>query len=312
MDAYIDKFTKYLEIEKDASEHTLINYATDLRYFADFNKDSQIEEIDYLLLRKYLAFLRQQELARRTIARRLSALRSFFKFLHAEGYLKTNPTLGLLTPKLEKKLPVFLSPKKMLKLLNVPTRGTLAGLRDRAIMETFYSTGMRVSELVGLNVESIDFIGGAVKVRGKGKKERLLPIGEKALDAVRLYLSQRERGAKKTGGQTIGPREAGPRESGRGVDDRSAPLFLNRFGRRLTTRGVRERLDKHIRELVLQEKVSPHVFRHTFATHLLDRGADLRSVQELLGHASLSTTQIYTHLTTKRLKDIYDKTHPRA
>jgi len=287
LDRYTDKFIKYLEIEKNVSPHTLINYATDLRYFADFAQDLPVEKIDYLTLRKYLAFLRQKNFARRTIARRLSALRSFFRFLSREGYVTSDPTMGLFTPKQEKKLPVFLTEEKMTRLIEAPETDTLSGLRDRAIFETLYSAGMRVSELVSLNTDSIDFIGSVVKVRGKGKKERLLPIGEKALDAIKKYLSKRRSNY----------REA---------------LFLNNRGGRLTQRGVRVVLNKYIGKAALQEKVSPHVLRHSFATHLLDRGADLRSVQELLGHASLSTTQIYTHLTTQRLKDVYDKTHPRA
>lgn len=287
MDRYIDKFIKYLEIEKNVSDHTLINYATDLRDFADFNQDRGLDEIDHLTLRKYLAFLRQKNYSRRTIARKLSTLRSFFRFLCQERYIKVDPTTGLFTPKLEKKLPVFLTEEKMFKLLETPPTDTLAGLRDRAILETFYSTGIRISELVGLNTDSVDFIGAAIKVRGKGKKERVLPIGEKALNVIRMYLAERKSRQRE-------------------------PLFLNRRGTRLTQRGVRKMVSKYIKQIALQEKVSPHVFRHTFATHLLDRGADLRAVQELLGHVSLSTTQVYTHLTTQRLKDIYDKTHPRA
>ena len=287
MDRYIDKFLKYLEIEKNVSQHTIINYSIDLRYFADFIQDRPVGKIEYLTLRKYLAFLREKDFVRRTIARRLSALRSFFRFLHREGHVTADPTAGLFTPKQDKKLPVFLTEEKMARLINAPEANSLSGLRDRAIMETLYSAGMRVSELVSLDTNSIDFIGSVVKVRGKGRKERLLPIGDKALDAVKIYLTKRK-------------------------SKHNQPLFLNNRGGRLTQRGVRVILNKHIKTAALQEKVSPHVLRHSFATHLLDRGADLRSVQELLGHASLSTTQIYTHLTTQRLKDVYDKAHPRA
>ncbi|MDD2654770.1 MAG: tyrosine-type recombinase/integrase, partial [Candidatus Omnitrophica bacterium] len=189
-------------------------------------------------------------------------------------------------PKLDKRLPHFLTEDEMLKLLGAPPKDGESGLRDRAIMETFYSTGMRISELVGLNMDDIDFISGVVKVRGKGKKERLLPIGEKALSALRQYIENRK--------------------------EKTKEVFLNKNGTRITDRGVRDILEKYIKLTSLKENISPHTLRHTFATHLLNHGADLRSVQELLGHVNLSTTQIYTHLSTERLKNIYDKTHPRA
>jgi site-specific recombinase XerD len=213
-------------------------------------------------------------------------LRTFFKFLSREGYIKTNPATLLLTPKLDKRLPQFLTEDEINKLLDSPSKDDISGLRDRAIMETFYSTGMRISELVGLNLEDVDFISGVVKVRGKGKKERLLPIGEKALTALRHYLDKRK--------------------------EKTKEIFLNKSGTRITDRGVRDILEKYIKLTSLKENISPHTLRHTFATHLLNHGADLRSVQELLGHVNLSTTQIYTHLSTERLKNIYDKTHPRA
>ena len=283
---YIEKFLRYLEIEKNASKHTILNYHLDLKVFSNFMKDTPLENVDYLSLRKYLAFLKGENLKNRTIARKLSSLRTFFKFLCREGYLKSNPTSLILTPKLEKTLPLFLTESEAEKLVESPGKDDASGLRDRAILETFYSTGMRISELVGLNVEDVDFIGGAVKVLGKGKKERLIPIGDRALRAVRNYLDRRSVTTK--------------------------AIFLNKNGRRLTDRGVRQIFEKYIRIASLKEGISPHTLRHSFATHLLNRGADLRSVQELLGHVNLSTTQIYTHLTTERLKDVYDKAHPRA
>ncbi|HOX54354.1 MAG TPA: tyrosine recombinase XerC [Candidatus Omnitrophota bacterium] len=286
MQRHIDKFVAYLEIEKNASAHTILNYKLDLTEFANFLKDTTVDKIDYLSLRKYLAFLKEKNLKSRTLARKVSCLRTFFKFLSREGYIKSNPATLLLTPKLDKRLPQFLTEDEMLKLLEAPPKDGESGLRDRAIMETFYSTGMRISELVGLNMDDIDFISGVVKVRGKGKKERLLPIGEKALSALRQYIDNRK--------------------------EKTKEVFLNKNGTRITDRGVRDILEKYIKLTSLKENISPHTLRHTFATHLLNHGADLRSVQELLGHVNLSTTQIYTHLSTERLKNIYDKTHPRA
>lgn len=287
---YIDKFIGYLNIEKNASEHTIINYSVDLKDFANFLGDIKLEAVNYLVLRRYLAHMRGKNYSKRTIARKLASLRSFFKFLYREGYLKTNPASGVATPKLDKKLPLFLDTNEVVKLIEAPDEKDLIGLRDRAIMETLYSTGMRVSELVGLNLDNIDFISGVVKVFGKGKKERLTPIGDKALRTIRNYLDKR--GARK-------------------LSDKKA-VFLNKTSGRLTDGSVRRIVAKYIKRVSLREGISPHTLRHSFATHLLNRGADLRCVQELLGHMNLSTTQIYTHVTTKRLKEVYEKAHPRA
>ena len=286
VDRHIEKYTRYLEIEKNASEHTILNYKNDLEEFKKFLGEVKIESVSYLTLRKFLSTLKERNLKSRSISRKLSSLRSFFKFLNREGFLKSDPTSAISSPKLEKHLPIFLTEDEITRLVESPDTKELSGLRDRAILETFYSTGMRVSELTGLNLENIDFFGGVTKVRGKGKKERLTPIGDRALRAIREYLDRR-------------------------VNTQPA-VFLNKNGRRLTGRGVRLILDKYVRILALRENISPHSLRHSFATHLLNRGADLRSVQELLGHANLSTTQIYTHLTTDRLKSVYDKAHPRA
>ncbi|MCM8784352.1 MAG: tyrosine recombinase XerC [Candidatus Omnitrophica bacterium] len=288
MERYIDKFLNYLKIEKNYSEHTLINYTIDLKYFSSFVGEKPIEEINHLDIRRFLAELKTKNFSKKTVARRVSCLRSFFKFLVREGYIKNNPALGMRAPKLDKKLPLFLTVDEVAKLIE-SAENDLSGLRDRAIMETIYSTGMRISELVGLDVEDIDFIGGAVKVRGKGKKERFVPIGDRALRAIKTYL-----------------------ESRFPVFKEHKAVFLNNRGRRITVRGVRLILDKYVRRTALREKISPHALRHSFATHLLERGADLRAVQELLGHANLSTTQIYTHVTAERLKAVYEKAHPRA
>jgi len=289
MQKYIEKFIRYLEIEKNYSQHTILNYKLDLGDFQKFLAGLQLEKVDYLLLRKYLAVLKEKNLGTRTIGRRLSALRSFFRFLTREGYLKTNPILMLSSPKLEKHLPSFLTEDEVSKLIEsafAKNEKDERGLRDRAILETFYSTGMRISEVVSLSTQDIDFISGTVKVFGKGKKERMVPIGDTAIRSIRKYLDKRKK-----------------------QDD---ALFLNKNGKRITTRGVRDIVGKYIHLSGTRHGVSAHTLRHSFATHLLNRGADLRTVQELLGHANLSTTQIYTHLTTERLKNVYDKAHPHA
>ncbi len=286
MERHIEKFLRYLEIERNASTHTIKNYKTDLHEFGIFLKDAPVESVDYLTIRRFLAHLKERNLASRSTARKLSSLRSFFRFLVKDGYLKVNPTDAVASPKQEKTLPKFLSETDVVSLIEAPDEATVRGLRDRAMLETLYSTGMRISELVGLREDDVDFIGGTVKVYGKGKKERLLPIGDRALKAIRNYLQKR--------------------------NAVSRAIFLNKNKKTLGARGFRKILDKYVRQASLKEHISPHTLRHSFATHLLNRGADLRSVQELLGHANLSTTQIYTHLTTEKLKSVYEKAHPRA
>lgn len=290
LDRYIQKFMTYLEIEKNSSRHTLTNYRIDLKEFDDSIKDKGIENITHIDVRLFLARMKEKNFSKRTVARKMACLRSFFRFLCREGYIKSSPASGLQTPKLEKKLPFFLNTDEVVKLVESPDLSDVYGLRDRAILETLYSSGIRVGELVALNRGDIDFIGGVLKVYGKGKKERLAPIGDRACKTVRNYLEKL---------------------SAMLIKDKKA-VFVNKSGRRMTDRAVRRVVEKYIRKTSLNERISPHALRHTFATHLLDRGADLRSVQELLGHANLSTTQIYTHVTTERLKSIYDKVHPRA
>jgi len=269
MNRYLTKFISYLEIEKNYSPHTILNYRIDLEEFLKFSQQTPINKVDYHLLRKFLAQLRAKKHRPRTLARKLSSQRSFFRFLQREGIIKDNPAVSLMSPKLEKTLPKFLTENEITQLIQAPSLKTSSGRRDRAILEALYSTGIRVSELVGLNIDHVDLIGNIVKVAGKGKKERLIPIGDKALDAIRDYLKHRKH--------------------------RSNTLFLNKNGSRLTDRSIRNILNKHIKQISLTQDVSPHVFRHSFATHLLNRGADLRSVQELLGHVNLSTTQNNTH-----------------
>ncbi len=286
MNRYLDKFISYLEIEKNYSPHTILNYRIDLEDFLKFVGQTPIEKVNYLFLRKFLAQLRARKYSPRTLTRKLSSLRSFFKFLHRENLVKENPAILLMSPKVGKTLPKFLTEQEVAKFIEAPSPKNTFGARDRAILETLYSTGIRVSELVGLNVNHVDMIGNVAKVSGKGKKERLVPIGDKALDAIRDYVQGRKH--------------------------KSNALFLNKNGTRLSDRSVRNIVDKHILAASLTQNISPHVLRHSFATHLLNRGADLRSVQELLGHVNLSTTQIYTHVTTDRLKEVYNKAHPRA
>ncbi len=286
MTDHLDKFFTYLEVEKNYSAHTCVNYRIDLEDFIRFLEKTPVEATAYSDLRRFLAQLKARHLKPRTLARKLSSLRSFFKFLQREKIIQTNPAKLMVTPKLDKPLPHFLSEEEAIQIIEAPQSSKIASMRDRAIFETLYSTGIRVSELVGLNIEDVDFIGNIIKVMGKGKKERMVPIGDKALDALKEYIGQRK------------------------ID--SEFLFLNKGGTRLSDRSVRNIINKYILQQAMGQHVTPHMFRHSFATHLLNHGADLRSVQELLGHVNLSTTQIYTHLTTDRLKKVYDQAHPRA
>lgn len=285
-DQHLKKFLSYLEIEKNYSPHTILNYKMDIKEFQRFSEGNAVEKVDYPVLRRYLTELKAKQYKPRTMARKISTLRIFFKFLQREKIIQNNPALLLTTPKLDKKLPKFLSEEETVRFIESPSLLKETGKRDRAVLETLYSTGMRVSELVGLNVNSVDFIGNVVKVLGKGKKERLVPIGDKALDVLKDYLDSRKH--------------------------KTSAIFLNRSGGRLSSRSINNIIDKYIQRCSLKFHISAHVLRHSFATHLLNRGADLRSVQELLGHANLSTTQIYTHVTTERLKNVYNKAHPRA
>jgi len=286
VERFIKKFSNYLDIEKNYSQHTLRNYKSDLRELSVFLKGKDPKAITHLDLRRFLADLKQKNHAKRTIVRKLCAIRSFFRFLSKEKYLKNNPADAIFTPKLDKRLPEFLDPVDILKLVTAPPVDNVLGLRDRAILEVLYSTGIRVSELVGLNDEDVDIISGTVKVRGKGKKERIALLGREAQKAIRKYQEARRPDLKGT--------------------------FLNKNGTRLSDRSVRRIIDKYVRICSIEQKISPHSIRHSFATHLLNNGADLRSVQELLGHKNLSTTQIYTHLGSQRIRDMYAKAHPRA
>ena len=291
-------FLRYLELEKNSSLLTIQNYATDIKLFITFLQkrvgNVSWENVTVLDIRAYLALMNDEKYARRTIARRISSLRSFYKFLMRENYVKSNPFMKIKTPKLDKRLPVFLEEVEINELLELPARDEL-GLRDQALLELLYATGCRVSELVGLTLEHIDLGNQYVLLLGKGNKERIVPIGSAAVKAVDVYLIK---------SRPVIMRRYDIKEHHR--------LFINHRGTQLSARSVRRILGKYIAELELQKHVSPHVIRHTFATHLLEHGADLRAVQELLGHANLSTTQIYTHVTTERISTVYQNNHPRA
>jgi integrase/recombinase XerC len=289
-DAAVERFLRYLAVERGASPHTLKSYRTDLADCAAFlagRKLGTLVDADARLLRAYLAALHERGLARSSVARRLATLRSFYRFLIRRGHAQVNPAREVHSPKLPKRLPSYLPIDESEALLRVDPPATPAGARDRAILELLYATGVRVAELSGLDVEDVDLRDGAVRVLGKGSKERIVPVGGKAVAALRVYL-----------------RDGGGRASG--------PLFLNERGGRLTVRSVHRIVRARARAAGLYRRVSPHTLRHTFATHLLDAGADLRLIQELLGHARLGTTQKYTHVTTDRLMKIYDAAHPRA
>jgi integrase/recombinase XerC len=323
----IQKFLDYLKFERRFSEHTAKCYGADLTQFCEFiqgeteadSLESEIMhpshhgaepatavatqvdlKIDQLLLsvqtesiRTYLALLNEKQYSKATIARKLATLRSFYKFLVKRNYVRSNPVVSIRTPKQEKKLPRFLEYEEVKKLLNTPPVNTWLGARDKAILETLYSTGIRVSELVALNMDDIDFLGEVIHIRGKGKKERIAPIGSSALQVIQHYMEYRNKRAQSNGNFD------------------SKVLFVNKHGRRLSTRSVRRKMDKYLKMSGMDPAISPHTLRHSFATHMLNNGADLRSVQELLGHQSLSTTQIYTHLTTRKLKQVYNSAHPR-
>jgi integrase/recombinase XerC len=303
MDQYLHQYLIYLKVERNSSPLTLAAYEANLMRFIAYVAAEQgcsaeaidIKKIDTLSVRNYLAVLQKTGLKKSSISQHLASIRSFLRYLCREDILDTNPAMLTASPKKEKPLPKFLYYEEVDALLNAPD-DTLSGLRDRAILEIIYAAGLRVSELTGMNVASINPMGGYVRVTGKGAKERIVPIGKPAAKACQNYLARRE--------------EKGYNGS------KNEPLFLNhsknKSGSRLTARSVRNIINKHVLAAAITKNVHPHMLRHSFATHLLDNGADLRAVQELLGHESLGTTQIYTHVTKTRMKEVYDKTHPRA
>jgi integrase/recombinase XerC len=298
MQEALAEFLRHLALEKNASAYTVKSYREDLTQALEFfrqrlaGQDLSPAKVTTRLLRAYLAWLHERGYAKTTVARRIAAVRSWCRFLCRQGSLATNPATGLRGPRQDKKLPHFLSEADLTRLLETPPTDAPMGLRDRSILETLYSAGLRVGELAGLNVVDVDLDSGLATARGKGKRERLALLGPQALAALKRWLAVREELTPAARSQTA--------------------VYLNKHGTRLTTRSVGRLLEKYLTLAGLDKRTSPHTLRHSFATHLLDRGADIRSVQELLGHRSLGTTQIYTHVTTQRLQESYHKAHPRA
>jgi len=290
----IDDFLAYLKYEKNSSAHTISSYRGDLAQLAGYLEEKKVtlRGIDNIVLRGFLARLHQKNRKKTTIGRKLAAVRSFFQFCLKKRWLDDNPAKIVATPKQEKSVPSFLSEEEMAAFLDVPPSSRPLDARDRAILELLYATGIRVSELIGINLEEISFEERLIRVRGKGKKERLIPFGRKAEESLVLYLRARTSLLKGRGGENA--------------------LFLNYRGGRLTPRSVERLVDKYIHLTAINRKVSPHSLRHSFASHLLGRGADLRVIQELLGHSSLATTQKYTHLDLRQLLNVYRKSHPRS
>jgi integrase/recombinase XerC len=304
--SWIEQFLMHLRYQRDASPHTLRSYASDLYQFhryvthtptGDPRPEPELEQIDHLTIREFLGVLYQQRNRKSSVARKLATLRSFMKYLAGQGAIPGNPARNVASPRQEKRLPEHLSIESMDELLEAPCTNTVLGIRDHAIFELFYATGIRVSELVGLDRENLDLEGGLVRVVGKGRKERIVPFGRKAAEALRYYLEVRSGSAAKT-----------LRRQGAAGD----AVFLNHRGGRLTTRGVAAIVNRHVVRLAQRLRVHPHTLRHTFATHMLNAGANLRCIQELLGHESLSTTQKYTHVSTEQLVRVYQSCHPRA
>jgi tyrosine recombinase XerC len=298
MHAFVRFFLEHLETERNVSPHTLRSYEADLHQFISYarrRKISSLDQVDKSVLRAYLSSLLADGLTRRSVARKIACLRSFFRYAKRRHVTISNPTLTLVSPKLEKRLPSFLDERTTARLFDTVDTTTPRGRQEAAILELFYSTGIRLSELINLNVLDVDLQNATVKVTGKGSKDRILPLGRKAVLALRRYLEDRSR----FGGQ---PSLAG----------REPSFFLTPKGRRFYPEAVARIVRRHIARVSEVEKKSPHVIRHSFATHLLNRGADLRAVKELLGHESLSTTQVYTHISTEQMKKVYRQAHPKA
>jgi len=290
----LESFVAYLKHERNASPHTIASYKRDLLQLAQYLEERgvSIKKVDNLSLRGFLTLLYERGEKKSTVGRKLAAIRSFFQYCVRRGWMEDNPAKVVSTPKQDKPVPSFLSEEEMEEFLDLPRTDKPLDLRDIAMMELLYATGIRVSELVGINREDINFAERLIRIRGKGKKERLVPFGSKAEKSLRAYLQVRSKINK---GQ---------------VEEK--PMFLNYRGKKLSSRSVERTVDKYILRTALRRKISPHSLRHSFASHLLSRGADLRVIQELLGHESLATTQKYTHLDLKHLLEVYRKSHPRS
>ena len=306
MEKLIEQFLEHLRYERNVSAHTLRNYASDLQQFVDFlapadasgkkRKLPDLSEIDHLTIREWMGGLHNAQKTKSSIARKLAALRTFFQFLVREGVVELNPAKLVSTPRQEKKLPKHLSIEEAIRFIETPDLETDLGKRDRAMLELMYATGVRVAELTTLNLADVDFRNQLARVTGKRRKQRIVPFGDPAAEAIRNYLTVRD---KFLFNAPVSKR-----------DDEA--LFLNYQGTRITTRSVGRMVEKYIRICAGMHNISPHALRHSFATHLLDSGADLRDIQELLGHARLSTTQVYTHVSMEKLVAVYDKAHPKA
>jgi integrase/recombinase XerC len=305
MQDYIDRFAEHLKYERNVSAHTIRNYLSDLEQFHNYlcppdksgkRQDIDIKQIDHITIREYLSGLYRQKRKKTSIARKLASLRTFFKYLCREEVIELNPAKLVSSPRLDKKLPRVLSVDDVIKFIETPETDTVLGKRDRAILELLYATGMRVAELTALDMTDVDFKHESVRVLGKGRKERIVPYGSKAKQALQAYLGVRGELLVEASSEALDP----------------MAIFLNYQGTRITTRSVGRMIDKYLRECAVANNISPHSLRHSFATHLLSAGADLRAIQELLGHARLSTTQIYTQVSAEKLLEVYDKAHPRA
>ena len=306
MKELLAQFFEHLRYERNVSEHTLRNYASDLEQFLDYispadpdggkRRDLDVKELDHITIREWLSSLHSAHKKKTSVARKLAALRTFFQFLVREGVVELNPARLVSTPRLEKKLPVHLSIEDAVRFIETPDLETDLGVRDRAMLELLYATGVRVSELTKLNLADIDFKGKLLRVTGKRRKQRMVPFGEPALHALIRYLSVRNAFLHNAPASERDP----------------FAVFLNYQGTRITPRSVGRMVDKYIHICAGIHNISPHSLRHSFATHLLDSGADLRDIQELLGHARLSTTQIYTHVSMEKLIEVYDRSHPKA
>lgn len=303
MQEHVEAFLRHLKLERNYSPRTLASYEDDLRNFLEFldrhepgSRELSPASVDRHLVRAFLRELVGQGYAKRSVARKVACLRSFFRYLKKTGVVQASPMLTIVSPRLDRRLPQFLDEESMRRLMDQPDPATPEGCRDRAVLELLYSTGIRLSELIGLNLEDLEMTRETIRVLGKGNKHRIVPFGRAAARALHDYLAVRA--------ELGNPRDLRPASAG--------PVFLTVRGKRMNPKGVNILVAKYISRVSEIEKKSPHVIRHTFATHMLDRGADLQAVKELLGHESLSTTQIYTHVSVDRLKSIYSRAHPKA
>ncbi len=295
---YLEDFKTYLSVEKNFSDHTLSAYSSDIVSYILWLDNASCTEVDFNKLREYLHFIQRFDYKKTTIARKVAAIRTFYKFLFRERYIDTNPAISLSAPKRPKSLPKFLTPDEVEKILNNVKIETPAGFRNRVILELLWATGMRVSELSNLNFGDLNLEENEIRVFGKGAKERIVLVSDRAKDYLNQYIN--------TARKLIAP------EYNTGEINDDTPLFINNTGYRLQNKTIRKVINETVEKIELPKKVTPHVFRHSFATKLIENGADLRVVQELLGHAGISNTQIYTHISMKHMKDVYENAHPHA